>query len=65
MLNFLNLNNSLVDYVTDTSTYKQGKKTPLSDIEICGDEIFSTFDKVCGLILSWNLTEPIKNRKAR
>ena len=62
LLNFLNLNNSLVDYVTDTSTYKQGKKTPLSDIEICGDEIFSTFDKVCGLILSWNLTEPIKNK---
>ena len=62
MLNFLNLNNSLIDFVTDTSKYKQGKATPLSDIQICGDEVFATVDKVCGLILSWNLSEPIKNK---
>jgi len=62
LLNFLNLSNSLVDYVTDTSSFKKGKRTPLSNIEICGDEIFSTFDKPCGLILSWNLSEPIKDK---
>jgi SAM-dependent methyltransferase len=62
LLNFLNLNNSLIDFVTDTSKYKQGKATPLSDIQICGDEVFATVDKVCGLILSWNLSEPIKNK---
>ena len=62
LLNFLNLSNSIIDHVTDISELKQGKRTPLSNINICGDEIIASYDKVCALILSWNLSEPIKQK---
>tara|TARA_R110002020_G_scaffold214706_3_gene421829 strand:- start:202 stop:1425 length:1224 start_codon:yes stop_codon:yes gene_type:complete len=62
LLNYLNLNSSIVDCVTDISQYKQGKKTPLSNINICGDDILSSYDEVCAIILSWNLDKPIKDK---
>ncbi len=62
LLNFLNLNNSVVDYVTDASEFKQGKRTPLSNIEIFSDDRIKTSDKVCAIILSWNLSDFIKNK---
>jgi len=62
LLNYLNLNSSIVDYVTDISEYKQGKKTPLSNIKICGDDILSSYDEVCAIILSWNLDKPIRDK---
>ena len=65
LLNYLNLNNSIVDCVTDISQYKQGKKTPLSNINICGDDILSSYDKVCAIILSWNIDKPIKDKMKR
>ena len=40
--------------------YKQGKYTPLTRIPIVGDEIFSEYDKVYALILSWNISDIIK-----
>lgn len=59
-LNFYNLDNSLVDYVTDTSKHKQGKYTPLTRIPITSDEIFEKYDEVYALILSWNISTKIK-----
>jgi len=59
-LNFYNLDNTMLDYVTDTSEHKQGKYTPLTRIPIVGDEIFSEYDKVYALILSWNISDIIK-----
>jgi len=59
-LNFYNLDNTILDYVTDTSEHKQGKYTPLTRIPIVGDEIFSEYDKVYALILSWNISDIIK-----
>ena len=59
-LNFYNLDNTILDYVTDSSKHKQGKYTPLTRIPIVGDEIFAKYDKVYALILSWNITDILK-----
>ena len=58
-LNYLNLDFSLIDYVTDSSKHKQGKYTPLTNIPIVGDEILSNYSKVHVLILSWNIAEKL------
>jgi len=57
LLNFYNLDNTILDYVTDASEHKKGKYTPLTRIPIVGDEIFSKYDKVYALVLSWNISE--------
>lgn len=55
-LNFYNIDNTILDYVTDASEYKKGKYTPLTRIPIVGDEIFAEYDKVYALVLSWNIS---------
>jgi len=59
-LNFYKLDNSLIDYVTDSSPHKKGKYTPASRIPIVGDEIFSKYEKVYALVLSWNIASQLK-----
>ena len=61
-LNFLNLDNSVIDCVTDTSEHKKGKLTPLSSIPIYGDEILGKYDDVYAIILSWNISEKLKQK---
>ena len=61
-LNFYNLDSTVIDYVTDVSIHKQGKYTPLTRIPIVGDEIFSKYDKVYALILSWNISDKLKSK---
>jgi len=61
-LTLLNLDNSIIDYVTDASEYKQGKLTPLTSIPIRGDEVFSEYDEVYAIILSWNISDKIKQK---
>lgn len=61
-LNFYRLDNSIIDYVTDASPHKKGKYTPATRIPIVGDEIFSKFDKVYALILSWNIANQLKDK---
>ena len=62
LLNLLNVDNTTIDWVTDVSLYKQGKLTPLTNIPICDDNIILNYDKVYALILSWNLSEKIKEK---
>jgi len=59
-LNFVNLDNSMVEYVTDTSLHKQGKYTPLTNIPIVSDAILKDYEKVYVIILSWNLADKLK-----
>jgi len=61
-LNFLNLDNSVIDCVTDTSEHKKGKLTPLSSIPIYGDEILGKYDDVYAIILSWNISDKLKQK---
>lgn len=59
-LNFYRLDHSIIDFVTDASSHKQGKLTPLSRIPIKGDDVFKTYGPVCALILSWNIGAHLK-----
>ncbi len=59
-LNFYNLDNSFIEYVTDASPHKQGKYTPLTRIPIFNDEIFAKFNEPYALILSWNISDKLK-----
>ena len=60
LLTFCGFDNSLIEYVTDSSKYKQGKYTPLTRIPICGDGVFSQYNNPYALILSWNISDQIK-----
>lgn len=60
-LNFYNLSHQTIDYVTDSSPHKQGKFTPLSRIPIVSDNIFSNYNDVYALILSWNIKDQLKS----
>jgi len=64
-LTFLSLDNTIIDYVTDTSIHKQNKLTPLTNIPIVDDVILSSYDEVYALILSWNLSNTIKEKLRR
>ncbi len=59
-LNYYKLDASVLKYVTDSSVYKQGKFTPLTRIPIVADEVFADYDEVYALILSWNLSDNLK-----
>ena len=63
LLNYYGLNKTIIDYVTDSSTHKIGKFTPLSRIPILSDqEVFSKYDEVYVLILSWNISDILKEK---
>ena len=54
------LDHSVIDYITDSSPYKQGKYTPLTRIPICGDDEFARHEAPYALILSWNIGEGLR-----
>lgn len=63
LLNYYGLNNNIIDYVTDTSEYKIGKFTPLTRIPILSDEeVFLKYEEVYALILSWNISNILKEK---
>ena len=60
-LNFIGIDSSLMDFVTDNSKYKIAKYTPLSRIPIKHDNALKKAGKkVCVVILSWNLEKILK-----
>jgi SAM-dependent methyltransferase len=59
-LNWHGLNSSTLHCVTDSSAHKQGKFTPLSRIPIRGDEEFARHAEPIALILSWNISDGLK-----
>ena len=59
-LNYYGLNKTVINCVTDSSPYKQGKYTPLTRIPICGDEEFANHASPYALVLSWNIGETLK-----
>ncbi len=58
-LNYHKFDSSVISYVTDPSLYKKGKYTPLSRIPIVSDNILSKYNRVYGLMLSWNISNDI------
>mgnify|MGYP003122542611 CR=1 FL=1 len=61
-LNFYNIDNTLLDCITDASEHKKGKYTPLTRIPIVGDEALSSYGKFYALILSWNISSMLKEK---
>jgi len=61
-LNLYKLNNKIIKYITDTSKYKQGKYTPNTRIPIVDDNIFSKFTNPYAIMLSWNISDFLKNK---
>jgi len=63
MINFMKLDNSMIDYITDISPHKINKYTPLSRIPIVHDNILKKIkNKVYVLILSWNISDILINK---
>ena len=60
-LNYYRLDNSYIDYITDSSPHKIGKYTPLTRIPIVNDDEFSKYNDVYALILSWNISNDLKD----
>jgi hypothetical protein len=56
------LDSTIIDCVTDSSAHKQGKVTPLTNITITSDDVLAQYDKVYAIILSWNLSDKIKEK---
>jgi SAM-dependent methyltransferase len=54
------LNKTHLKYVTDASSFKQGKYTPLSRIPIADDAVFAQYEQPYALILSWNIGEGLR-----
>jgi len=54
------LNKTHLHCITDASTHKQSKYTPLSRIPILDDAEFAQHDNPYALILSWNIGEGLK-----
>ena len=61
-LNFYNLDSTVLDYVTDASDHKIGKYTPLTRIKITSDNILSNYNKISAMVLSWNISDIIKEK---
>lgn len=60
-LNFLKLDNILIDFITDNSKFKINKYTPLSRIPIKSDKSIKKLNgKICIIFLSWNLEKILK-----
>jgi SAM-dependent methyltransferase len=58
---YFDLNNKVIDFVTDASKFKIGKFTPKMRIPIFSDEIFKEKNmKIVAIILSWNISELLK-----
>ena len=59
-LNWHRLDKSLLHCITDASSAKQGKYTPLSRIPIKYDNEFAKYESPYALILSWNISAGLK-----
>lgn len=60
LLNYYKLDNSIINFITDSSEYKQNKYTPITRIPIVSDDIFANYENVYALILSWNISGALK-----
>lgn len=54
------LNKTHLKCITDSSEFKQGKYTPLSRIPIVGDDEFALHKNPYALVLSWNISDALK-----
>jgi NADH/NAD ratio-sensing transcriptional regulator Rex len=61
-INYYKLDSTMIDFITDSSESKIGKKTPLSRIPIVDDSALEDFGKVYAIITSWNISESLRQK---
>ena len=54
------LNKTHLKCITDSSSFKQGKYTPLTRITIADDAVFAEHERPYAVILSWNIGEGLR-----
>jgi SAM-dependent methyltransferase len=54
------LNKTHLKCITDSSSFKQGKYTPLTRIPIADDSVFAQHERPYAVILSWNIGEGLR-----
>ena len=54
------LNRTHLKCITDSSSFKQGKYTPLTRIPIADDAVFAEHEQPYAVILSWNIGEGLR-----
>jgi hypothetical protein len=54
------LDATVIRCITDASSHKQGKYTPLTRIPIVSDEEFARYENPYALILSWNISSALR-----
>jgi SAM-dependent methyltransferase len=62
LLTYYGLNSQSVEFIVDSSPFKQGKLTPVSLIPIMDDETLTKVSNGIGIILAWNLSNNLKNK---
>lgn len=62
LLTYYGLNSQSIEFIVDSSPFKQGKITPVSLIPIMDDQIIETVSNGVGVILAWNLSDNLKNK---
>ena len=58
-LTYYQLNNKIIDFLTDSSKFKQKKITPVTRILIKDDNEITKYKKIACIILSWNISNLI------
>jgi hypothetical protein len=61
-LNFHKVDSSIIEFITDASPLKQGRYTPLSRIPIYDDEKLRGREYIYVQMLSWNISNSIKEK---
>jgi len=62
LLTYYGLNSQIIEFIVDSSKFKQGKITPVSLIPIVDDQILASVPNGVGIILAWNLSNNLKNK---
>ena len=62
ILTFYDLNNKLIDFITDGSKFKINKYTPLTRLKIKKDNELKKYSKILCIILAWNINSLLKKK---
>jgi SAM-dependent methyltransferase len=62
LLTYYGLNSQNIEFIVDSSPFKQGKITPVSLIPIVDDQILARVSNGVGIILAWNLSNNLKDK---
>lgn len=65
LLNYCNISNNMLEYIVDTTKYKQGKYTPGTHIPIISDREFLGRAPKYTLLLAWNYQKEIMKKEKK